>query len=86
MLCRYAPEVTYPCPLTVIWMANHFTAVLSTEVSDNVMYVFRFPVYLCICVFVYLCISVFVFWVRACAYEFVCTINHIKCLQKYSTV
>jgi hypothetical protein len=36
-VCRYAAEVTYPCPLTVIWMANHFTAVLSTEVSDNVM-------------------------------------------------
>jgi hypothetical protein len=29
--------VTYPCPLIVIWMVNHFTAVLSTEVSDNVM-------------------------------------------------
>jgi hypothetical protein len=71
---RYALEVTYPCPPTVIWMANHFTAVLSTEVSDNCKY----PVALCICVFV--------FWVRACAYEFVCTINHIKLLQKYSIV
>jgi hypothetical protein len=35
----FKPQKTYPFPLTLIWMSNHFTAVLSSECAHSDMYV-----------------------------------------------